>query len=286
MNRFVYLLLSVFLFLPACAGSGIGYGVGHTSASFGKDTYSTFGKNFASHGEMKVATKYHHLRLIDTSGVFLSSAVNAVSAGEARSEAVDNAVRGGARAGDTVTYSYEPMEALPGGFRVVFDLRFGFGENSMTYGSSPELTLGSDNASYFGLDVGGDIWGGQMDEIPLGYSIGFSMFSDWFDYEKLGGGRDLSEVGVDVYLSGRVGFQVMNSLVVIGSGHFGFLTPLTYLISGDENSPLFSLWSGVEAQWKPFRHLTISGEVRLGRYLADVRAVQQTMIGLSAIGTF
>lgn len=285
--RSPYIVLSLLVFLQACAGSGIGYGVGYTTANFGKDT-GAFGQTLESNKEMSYATKYQQIRVVDTSGFLLAGLVNVSRAQEARQNAVDNARRSGAKAGSIVEYDYEPMGALPAGSRIVFDLRLGFGAPTMTHALAPglESVYASEQGSYLGLDVSGDIWGWTPEEIPLAFSVGFSALIDWFELENAGPSREFSELGGDVYVTGRAGYEVTNNLVVVASGHFGAVTPLLYAIAGDENTPVFSLWSGVELSWRPIKHLSISGEARLGRYLSSTRAVTQTMIGVSALGTF
>lgn len=285
--RFPFAALAVPLLLQACAGSGVGYGIGYTTANFGKDT-AAFGQSLDSNKEMIYATKFQKFRIVDTSGFLLAGLVNASRAQEARQDAIDSARRQGKTAGTIIKYEYEPMEALPAGSRVVFDLRLGFGAPTMTHGPLPTLesVYRSEQGAYLGIDVSGDIWGWQPEKIPLSFAVGFSALIDWFELEGAGPSREFSDLGADVYVSGRVGYEITNDVVVVASGHFGAMTPLLYAITGDENTPLFSLWSGVELAWRPIKHLTVSGELRLGRYLASTRAVTQTMVGLSALGTF
>lgn len=90
-------------------------------------------------GAIGFSMPMHGFLLRDESGALLGGMQTGVNMAESRRAAVDSARRRGARAGDTVTYSYKEASAV-GGLRT--DLRVGWGEGKGIRLDAPTVTNG------------------------------------------------------------------------------------------------------------------------------------------------
>ena len=280
-------LAAALLLLQGCAG--LGYSLGRTSATIGPDSGS-LGRSLASTKAMTYATSYHQFRVIDTSGVLLSALVNVSRQQLAREKAIEQARAEGKKAGTFVEYSYEPMAAVPG-MRVTVDLRLGFGAPTTTYSAyaaNPELVPAwtSDESRYFGFDIAGELFGWRSETMPLSIAGGFSGRIDRLAITAPSPSFEFQTFGSDLYAFANAGYELTPNVVVSAGTHFGLVSPLMYLIIGTDDTPVFASWSAAELAWRPVRFLSVSAEVRYGRYPSLTRTVSQTMAGLNAMATF
>lgn len=264
------------------AGSGclsLGWGMGIATQ---KLDARTAGSNLERMGQVDAFTTYQQLRIVDTSGLLLAAVVSSSRQAEARGQAMDAAAARGAKAGDTVEYSYKPMDILPG-VRTTLDLRFALGPGSTTFAVNGATFP---KAGYWAFDMGADPIAHAFIPDRLVGSFGFNAIMENWSLENAGVGYDRSDMTIDVYATGKLGYRVLDQLSVLGKLHFGIVSPILGLLVGGPGSPGISVYSGVTALWEPNPFFQLAGDLEGGLPMwADlpVRGGISTRLGVTAV---
>jgi hypothetical protein len=231
-------------------GCGIGVGQGFARSTMGPQS-STFSETPTTQQTRVGFARINTVTLYDTTGILLAALGTAGNAHNARMEAQDRAVRSGAQAGDTYSYSYQVVPPAAG---TKTSMTLGWG--SAASGSIGSLDFNEGGVSYFLLDLRSSfVFWDLAPNMELGLFLGV-LWESWSGNTPAGE-IDSTWIGMPLGLSLNYSFLPMLSV----SPRFAIdplLGPLGLLSEGGH-----WLWleAGARLDFRPIEWLLVSLDV-------------------------
>jgi hypothetical protein len=258
-------LLAVALVAPRAEATdftiGIGYGQDVHTLRNGPRLDADPSIGFGYTGSVGLM-RSHHLQLIDESGILLSvlgTAGNRYSAGQA---AQDDAARHGAKAGDTVTYSYATVAPAPGTLTTL-DVSWG---DTTGWTRNPgvdlkEVAVPDGAVKFFHAELRAGLanW-----DWPFAYGTLY-LGARYLQYKFVGGTFDKDFTVIDMPIGLSLSRGLAPNLFFVGSADILILSTLL-------GPFMFDHWLSVTASarlcWQPLPFLLLNAQVDAQR-LAD-----------------
>lgn len=272
--------MSVAFAVLLTTGCGIGYRYGHASLNYSTDPTSLNKSNPINQVPFEIATNYHELRVVDTTGVLIAGLTNAGRQTVAASDAMNDAKNRRDTDGDgriEVDYSYKPVGIYPG-TRVVADLRIGTGPELTFEGS--ETPSSSAGLSYWGADVMGEFY--QFDSESVQDLRATLFFAVNFENIGSGDGGSINFLHADMTFGSNLGYHIAG-LTVVASAGIGLLTPLFKLLVDAPETHYLNGTLGLEAIYYPLSWLGVSANLSAVRGLSGGRNMDAYRGGLGIV---
>ncbi|MFP5504448.1 MAG: hypothetical protein ACLGIN_18340 [Candidatus Sericytochromatia bacterium] len=245
-------------------------------------------------GAIAFSMPMHGLKLVDETGALLGGAQTAANISEARRAALESARRRGARAGDTVTYSYQEAGAA-GGLRTSFHVAWGEGKGVRL--DAPTVTSGETEykdavAKAFLVDMRVPLpaYRGDLVDVDLVMDVLFRSYelTGINPTLKNAKGYRLEERTIAMPFGAQVAVYPLDNLRLRGFAGYDVVFGLISVLASSVAAPIPPSYTlSLDADYRLFGGLSLTAGAELGgSHINFTRAISQRLFRVGASYAF